>query len=136
MGGPVENVADNNVADNDAAGLGSIRERQTLAVAAAAAFRDVIPVQDTAMTMMTMGGYGSSRPRKRGGKDEEKKTATTAGGGRGATSAVPTLLALGARMPGMARGWAPPLPAGDPRWQRWRGWAINCPMAGHLLNPC
>ncbi len=78
MGGPVDDAADDNVVDNVAAGPGSIRERRTLAMAA---FWDVIAVQDAAMTMTTIGGYKSSHPRKRGGKDEEKKTATMAGGG-------------------------------------------------------
>jgi hypothetical protein len=65
MEGPVDNTA-----DNDVAGPGSVWERRTSAVAAAAAFRDVIAVQDAAMTTTTMGGYWSSHPRKRGGKDE------------------------------------------------------------------
>jgi hypothetical protein len=79
MGGPEDNAAENDAADDDAAGPGSVRERRTLAVAAATAFRDIIAVQDAAMTTTTMGGYGLSHPRKSGGKDEEKKTATTAG---------------------------------------------------------
>ncbi len=79
MGGPVDNAVDNDVADNNAVGPGSVQERRTLAVAAAVALRDVIAAQDAAMTMTTMGGYRSSHPRKRGGKDEEKKMATMAG---------------------------------------------------------
>ena len=75
MGGPVDDAV-----GNDAAGMGSIRERRTSAVAAAAAFRAVIAAQDAAMTTTTMGGYGSSRPRTRGGKDEANMVATMAGG--------------------------------------------------------
>ena len=75
----MDNAADDDTADDNAAGPGSIQERQTSAVGSATAFRDVIATQDTAMTTATMGGYGSSRPRKRGGKDEEKMMATTAG---------------------------------------------------------
>jgi hypothetical protein len=69
---------DDAAADN-AAGPGSIRERRTSAVAAAAAFRDVIAVQDATMMTTTMGGYGLSHPRKTGGKNEEKKTVMTVG---------------------------------------------------------
>ncbi len=77
----MDDAADNEAADDNAAGMGSVRERRTLAVAATTAFRDIIAVQDAAMTTTTMGGYGSSCPRKRGGQDEEKKMAMTAGGG-------------------------------------------------------
>jgi hypothetical protein len=79
MGGPVGNAADNNAVDDDVAGPGSVQERGMLAVAAAAAFQNVIAVQDAAMRTTTMGGYGSSHPRKRGGKDKEKKTAMIVG---------------------------------------------------------
>jgi hypothetical protein len=79
MGGPVDDAAIEDAANDNAAGPGSVRERRTLAMAAAVAFWDIIVAKDAAMTMMTMRGYGLSRLRKRGGKDEEKKTAMTAG---------------------------------------------------------
>jgi hypothetical protein len=79
MRGPVDNVVDDDAADNNMAGPGSIRERRTSAVAAAAAFQDLITTQDATMTMTTIGGYGLSQPWKREGKDEEKKMATTVG---------------------------------------------------------
>jgi hypothetical protein len=52
----MDNAADDNAVDNNAAGPGSIRERWTSAVAAAVAFWDIIAVQNAAMTTMTMGG--------------------------------------------------------------------------------
>jgi hypothetical protein len=73
MGGPVDNTADDDAANDNAAGPGSIRERRTLAMAATAAFWDVIAAQDAAMTMTTMGGYGSSHPRKRGARMRRKR---------------------------------------------------------------